>query len=460
MKSRGRCSILVADDEEGMRLGLEKALSLEGYRVVTAATGREAREALSRERLSCAFVDLKLPDMRGIDLLPDFRSRATPVVIITAYATIDTAVTAMKLGACDYIQKPFDNRDLVEMADRLCLSRSLDSPPAGRERGSGGAPRAKASGRDTDAPDGAHDAAETELIAESEAMQEILATLRKVKDTEIPVLLQGESGTGKEMLARFVHTQSVRSGRPFVAINCAAIPRELLESELFGHERGSFTGAHASQIGKFEAAGEGTIFLDEISEMSPQLQTKLLRALEERCFEPIGSTRSLSLQARVIASTNSDLQRLIREKQFRIDLYYRLKGISITIPPLRERCDDIAPLLAFFLDRYRTRYQKPEVTIAHEALRALRGYAWPGNVRELKNAVESAVLLCDEQRPLLTQDFLLDHPAEALPELWRRERDWIIEVLQRNTFNRSSAARELGMSRKTLYNKMKKYGIG
>ncbi len=436
MPGRSDFTILIADDEEGMRLGLEKTLALEGYRVVTAATGAEAKGIAEAGRVDCAFVDLKLPDASGTDLLGDLRARGAAVVIITAYATVDTAVSAMKLGAVDYLQKPFDNHDIVILADRLCFG-----------------PYGKASPSDAVSPDGG-------LIAASPAMKHIVATLRKVMDSEIPILLQGESGTGKEMLARFVHEQSTRGAKPFVAINCAAIPPELLESELFGHEKGAFTGAHASTAGKFEAAGEGTIFLDEIGDMGPGLQTKLLRALEERSFEPVGSTNSIPLAARIIASTNSDLAAMIREKRFRLDLYYRLKGFAVTIPPLRDRREDVEPMLTFFLERYRKRYRKPDVEISREAVRYLRAYQWPGNVRELKNAMESAVLLSEQSRPLLPQDFLLEGPGEgSLPELWKRERETIIEVLQRTGFNRSIASRELGMSRKTLYNKMKRYAI-
>ncbi len=435
MTSPNGYTVLVADDEEGMRFGLEKTLSLEGYRVLTAASGAEVDRIAAKERVDCAFVDLQLPDVQGLELVSRLRENDTPVVIITAYATVETAVHAMKLGAVDYIQKPFDNRDLVDMADRLCLrgTRASALVPI----------------------DGTN-----ELVVESEAMRTIVATIRKVRDTDIPILLQGESGTGKEVLARLIHHQSTRSDKPFMAINCAAIPPELLESELFGHQKGSYTGAHTDKIGKFEVASDGTIFLDEIGDMGTHLQTKLLRALEERSFEAVGSTRAVPLRARIIASTNADLPELIRMKRFRLDLYYRLKGISLTIPPLRERREDIEPLLALFLNRYRLRYQKPGVEVSREAIRYLRAYSWPGNVRELKNAVESAVLLSDGHRPLLPQDFLLENPTDTnLPELWRREKEAIMEVLGRTSFNRSLAAAELGMSRKTLYNKMKKYGI-
>ncbi|HTP58001.1 MAG TPA: sigma-54 dependent transcriptional regulator [Spirochaetia bacterium] len=433
MLSRRGFSLLIVDDEEGMRLGLEKTLSLEGYRVASAATGSEARKRARAERFDCAFVDLKLPDLSGTDLLADLKSAGTAVVIITAFASVDTAVRAMKLGAVDYLQKPFDNHDIVALADRLCLgAQNAEPAPAGQDG----------------------------LVATSPSMKHIVETLRKIMDSEIPLLLQGESGTGKEMLARFVHDKSARAGKPFVAINCAAIPPELLESELFGHEKGAFTSAHASAIGKFEAAGSGTIFLDEIGDMGLQLQTKLLRALEERTFEPVGSTRAVPLSARVIASTNCDLSAMIREKKFRLDLYYRLKGFAVTIPPLRDRREDVEPLLSLFLDIYRRRYNKPGVEISREAVRFLRSYQWLGNVRELKNAVESAVLLSEQNRPLLPQDFLLEGTGDtSLPELWQQERDAIIEVLKRTGYNRSVASRELGMSRKTLYNKMKRYAI-
>jgi len=429
-------SLLVVDDEEGMRVGLEKALSLEGYRVASAATGAEARRRARQERFDCAFVDLKLPDLNGTELLGDLKQAGTAVVIITAFASVDTAVHAMKLGAVDYLQKPFDNHDIVALADRLCLgAREPGRPPDPAAAGDG-------------------------LVAASPAMKRIVETLRKVMDSEIPLLLQGESGTGKEMLARFVHEQGTRASGPFVAINCAAIPPELLESELFGHEKGAFTGAHAAAMGKFEAAGAGTIFLDEIGEMGAPLQTKLLRALEQRVFEPVGSTRPVPLAARIIASTNADLPGLVREKKFRLDLYYRLKGVAVTIPPLRDRKEDIEPLLSLFLEVFRRRYSKPRVEFSREAVRFLRSYRWLGNVRELKNAVESAVLLSDQGRPLLTHDFPLEGGADAaLPELWQQEREAIIQVLRRSGHNRSVASRELGMSRKTLYNKMKRYAI-
>ena len=434
MLSRRGFSLLIVDDEEGMRLGLEKALSLEGYRVANAATGAEARRRARAERFDCAFVDLKLPDLSGTELLADLKAAGTAVVIITAYASVDTAVRAMKLGAVDYLQKPFDNHDIVALADRLCLGAQNAEEPSSANQES--------------------------LVASSPVMKHIVETLRKIMDSEIPLLLQGESGTGKEMLARFVHDESARRGRPFVAINCAAIPPELLESELFGHEKGSFTGAHAATMGKFEAAGAGTIFLDEIGDMGLQLQTKLLRALEERTFEPVGSTRAVPLSARIIASTNCDLSAMIREKKFRLDLYYRLKGFAVTIPPLRDRREDIEPLLSFYLNLYRRRYNKPGVELSREAVRFLRSYHWLGNVRELKNAVESAVLLSEQNRPLLPQDFLLEGSGDSsLPELWQQERDSIIEVLKRTGYNRSEASRELGMSRKTLYNKMKRYAI-
>jgi len=438
MLNRRGFSLLVVDDEEGMRVGLEKALSLEGYRVASAATGAEARRRARQERFDCAFVDLMLPDLSGTDLLSDLKQAGTAVVIITAFASVDTAVYAMKLGAVDYLQKPFDNHDIVALADRLCLG-ARDLERAARD----------------------HATADGGLVTASPAMKRIVETLRKVMDSDIPLLLQGESGTGKEMLARFVHGTGARGSRPFVAINCAAIPPELLESELFGHEKGAFTGAHAAAMGKFEAAGAGTIFLDEIGEMGLPLQTKLLRALEERSFEPVGSTRSIPMAARIIASTNSDLAALIREKRFRLDLYYRLKGVAVTIPPLRDRREDIEPLLALFLNLYRQRYNKPRVEISREAIRFLHSYRWLGNVRELKNAVESAVLLSDQERPLMTQDFPLEGVSGdgALPELWQQEREAIIDVLKRTGYNRSVASRELGMSRKTLYNKMRRYSI-
>ena len=375
-----------------------------------------------------------------MELIARIDPQQTKTVVITAYATVETAVRAMKLGATDYLRKPFDLQDIVQAAER-CRRRAL-----------------------AEGPDCGEEARPAGLVFASRRMQAVVETVRKVKDSDIPVLLRGESGTGKEMVARLIHESGKRARSPFLGINCAAIPAELLESELFGHEKGAFTGARERKSGKFEAAGEGSIFLDEIGDMAPGLQTKLLRTLEERAFEPVGSNRPVELKARIIASTNCDLQALIEERRFRPDLYFRLKGITITLPPLRERPEDIERLVEHFLERCRARYRKPGVELARETLRHLKGYHWPGNVRELKNAVESAVLLSDQDRPLLPGDFPLESgpaggPGRRAAEIERLERETILEALKRHRFNRSIAAKELGMSRKTLYNKLRKYAL-
>lgn len=432
-------TILIADDEPGMREGLETTLSLEGYRVETAVNGLSASERIEQGGIDLGFIDLKMPDIDGCEVAKRIFTGGTAetvIVIMTAYATVDTAVNAMKLGVADYIKKPFDNEDIISIADRFFQKKHF-----------------------SDTEQEADAVYQNTYLFINKKMKELASTIEKVKNCKIPILLLGESGTGKEILAKLIHESCSTAEHPFVGINCSAIPPQLMESELFGHEKGAFSDAVSAKPGKFEAAGEGTLFLDEIGDMDVNLQTKLLRVLEEKNFERIGSVTPLSFKARIVASTNRNLQEFIEEKKFRSDLYFRLKGIELTIPPLRERKDEIGPLINHFITIFSKSYAKQNITVSAEAVRKLKEYSWPGNIRELKNSVESAVILNDNGTVLLPQHFRLETEGAPNPILEKKERDTIIEVLEKNQFSRTLAAKELKISRKTLYNKMKKYLI-
>jgi DNA-binding NtrC family response regulator len=434
--SKKSFKILVVDDEKGMREGIAKALSLRGYTVDVVGGGLKAVEKLQSGKFRLAFVDLRLPDINGVEVVRQIDTNCVKAVMITAYATIETAVSAMKLGAADYIKKPFDINDIVDVADRFYK-------------------RATASVKDDTGDTGEHC-----LIYRNSKMAEIVEVIEKIKDEDIPVLVVGESGTGKELVARMIHARGSRQGSPYIGINCAAIPCELLESELFGHERGAFSGASQQKPGRFEIAEDGILFLDEIGDMGLQLQAKLLRVLEEKGFERIGGIKTIPLRARVVASTNQNLKEKIRQRSFREDLYYRLNGIQIRLPPLRERVEDIEPLVDHFKELYGDLYAKEDIEFSSETIRYLKSYPWPGNVRELKNVIESAILLSGTKRVMLPDDLSIELEAEYdKSEIHEIERRAIIEALSQNAFNRSMAAKALKISRKTLYNKMKKYSI-
>lgn len=430
--------ILLVDDEEGLLEGLSMILSIGGYSVDTAGGGIPAVEKLKDNSFDLAFVDLKMNDIDGIEVVRQVQHIKTPIVIMTAFASVETAVSSMKIGVHDYIQKPFDNDAILAIAERFF---SLEQErQAGVKFSSDKFP---------------------EVILQSESSLEAFRTVEKVKDCDIPVLLLGESGTGKEVFARMIHDGCIRSDEPFIGINCSAIPAELLESELFGHEKGAFSGAAGEKPGKIEVAAGGTLFLDEIGDMEYKLQSKLLRVLEERSFERIGGVKPLKFTARVIASTNRDLKKMILDKEFRSDLYFRLRGVELVLPPLRERPEDLELLIQKFVENCRINYNK-KVTVSSEAVNALKQYSWPGNIRELKNVIESAVLLAEDDSLLLADHFRLESEEEEesgdayISEL---EKDFILKTLEKNRFNRTLAARELNISRKTLYNKIKKYSL-
>jgi len=371
-----KANILVVDDQDSIRHFVTKSLEEEGYTVRDCASIREAREALSHDLPDLAVLDLKLPDGTGIELLKEIKRMQSevPVILMTAFGELETAVEAMSAGAFWFVKKPFQTEELLAL-----VSRALESQKVWLEL-----KRLR------------HHAFSDEdyLHSSSPRMQEAYAIAEQVAlGDNTSVLIEGESGTGKEYFANLIHRMSARHDKPFVEINCAAIPSELLESELFGHEKGAFTDARSQKQGLMELATGGTLFLDEIGEMSPMLQVKLLRVLERRTFKRVGGTKDISVNIRIISATNQDLERMVQEGTFREDLYYRLKVVPLYVPPLRERHEDVLPLSQLFLERFAKQFKKTFRTISAEAERVLLDYPWPGNIRELKNLFERTVLL-------------------------------------------------------------------
>lgn len=445
-------TILVIDDEEHMRWIIERAMVKEGWKTVSAANGAEGLAKFASLSPDLVLLDLRLPDMNGIDVLRIFRQEQprVPVIMITAHGTVESAIEAMKIGADDYVSKPFDMEEL-----KIIIRRSLDVVQLTTEvdflRGELG------------------EKFKTTLIGKSQSVAEIREIVSKVADAPATVLILGESGTGKEVVARLLHVQSSRTSKPFVAVNCAAIPENLLESELFGHEKGAFTGAVSRKKGKFEIAGGGTIFLDEIGEITPQIQVKLLRVLQERVFERVGGNEPVKMEARIIAATNRDLRKSVKDGLFREDLYYRLQVIPIELSPLRERREDIPELVEYFLKKYDCR--RKMIGFSPEALAVMQRYDWPGNIRELENTIERAVILCsnDEVTPSflpremtdeseLNQKFVVRLPEEGL-SLDQVERDLILMALENSSGNQTKAARQLGITRSALIYRMEKHNL-
>lgn len=447
-------TILVADDESRMRRLLEASLVERGYSVLTAADGEEAIGMLD-DRIDAVLTDLKMPRKDGFDVLrkaKEVRSEL-PVIMMTAFGTIDSAVDAMREGAFDYITKPF-NLDEVE----ILIDRALSTEALLREH---------RYLRDSDRQ------SLEDMIGPSESMQRLFASIRRVAVTDSSVLVTGETGTGKELVARAIHALSPRRDHLFVDVNCAAIPVDLLESQLFGHTKGAFTGATDAREGKFELADRGTIFLDEIGDMSSPLQSKILRVLEEGVIERIGSNTPMRIDTRVISATNRDLEKAMRDGGFRQDLYYRLNVIRLQIPPLRERRSDIAPLAERFLADSAVAVGRSPLALEENAAFLLEAYPWPGNVRELRNVCERLAVLCDRDRVSVEMlGHLLDLPsgggslaATAAEDLnlseavSRIEAETVRQALSRTDGNKAEAARVLGISERTLWYKLKKYKI-
>jgi DNA-binding NtrC family response regulator len=442
--------ILVVDDEEIMCESLAAWLREDGYLVDTASSGREAVELAKKTDYAIYFIDLKMPGgMDGIDTLMEIR-RFHPdasIIIITAYATVDTAITAIKEGAQEYIVKPCNPEEISLLVNRIIKVKKLQRENL--------ILRKKLQRRYQ-----FHD-----IISKSPRMLEVLELAREVASLRSTVLIRGESGTGKELVARAIHFSGSRAQKPFIAVSCAALAETLLESELFGYEKGSFTGAAERKKGKFELADGGTIFLDEIGDIGPKLQADLLRVLQERSFYRVGGSEEVQVDVRVIAATHKDLRALVDEGKFREDLYYRLNVIEIHIPPLRERREDIPLLAEHFVERISHELGKPVDEIAQDAMRLLMDHAWPGNVRELENAIERAIVSC-RGRTLTAEDFSFlrnNGPAKIqIPDnltLAEMERLMIEATLRRTAGNVKEAAASLGIDRSTLYEKLKRYGI-
>jgi two-component system, NtrC family, response regulator AtoC len=439
-------SILVVDDEPAQRQLLAGSLGRD-YTVVTAANAAEATQLMSRRNFDLLLTDERMPGMSGIELIrwSKEHSPETPVVVLTAYGSIETAVEAMKLGAEEYLTKPLKSPEEL----RLVVAKAL------RERGL----------RDRSLLLEAESQAwfPPDVVAGSEAMRKALQLAAQVAKQPTTVLLTGESGTGKEVVARFVHRSSPRAAEAFVAVNCAALSETLLEPELFGHEKGAFTGAVQARRGRFELAHGGTLFLDEIAEMSFNLQAKLLRVLQERQFERVGGTRSIVVDVRVIAATNRDLEGAMQDRTFREDLYYRLNVFPIHLPPLRERRDDILPLAEFFIRKLSARMGRPPAALSVEAQGRLLRHEWPGNVRELQNAIERALIVTGgsvvEGEALPLKAAAPGEGPGGLRTLADLEKGAILEALERNRGERRKTADELGISLRTLQYRLKEYGL-
>jgi DNA-binding NtrC family response regulator len=447
-------AILIVEDEARMRRLLELDLSEAGYQTFSAAAAEKGLDLLRREQIDLVLTDLKLPGLSGLEFLQAAKrlNGALPVVVMTAYGSVETAVEAMKAGASDYVLKPFA---LAEM--RLVVQKELDVRRLREENRS----LREALGRHYNYPN---------IVARSPKMQEVLGLAERVAATPSTVLIGGESGVGKDLIAHLIHQRSSRAPGPFVKINSTAIPENLIESELFGYEKGAFTGATTSKPGKFELADKGTLFLDEIGDIPPAIQVKLLRVLQEREFERLGGTRTIKVDVRLIAATNRDLRAALEEGTFREDLYYRLNVVPIDIPPLREHKEDIPELTNLFLSRLAQKSQNKLEGIQPEALRKLMDFHWPGNVRELENIVERACALATS--PFIgPNDIQIDRlpersrlgQAPLLPEgktLDQWEDELIREAYRRANGNKSEAARMLGLSRNALRYRLEKIGIG
>lgn len=449
-------SILVVDDEQQILKAVQRFLGEKGYDVVTSDHFDGALAALSKQTFGAALIDLKLGDESGIDLITRIKKEQpeTLCMIFTGYGTIDSAIQAVKAGAYHYITKPFRLEDLESL-----LRQALETRRVKQEN--------QLLKREVSAKFGSKN-----LVGVSDAMRSVYALIDKVADTDSTVLLLGESGTGKELVAKAIHYGSRRADRPLVAVNCGAIPEELLESELFGHVKGAFTGAVATRPGRFEMAEGGSIFLDEIGDMSPRLQVKVLRVLQERKFEPVGSNKTMEVDVRIITATNKNLERAVKENLFREDLYYRLNVIPVRLPPLRERFEDVPLLIDYFLRRYAQENGRFVPKISQEAMFALMHYNWPGNVRELENMVERLVILKHEGEITLAdlpERIRAGHEEDVLtnvqiPESGLSFKDvvddfenqLILKALEKTGWNKNKAAQLLQLNRTTLVEKIKK----
>ncbi|MBI2501113.1 MAG: sigma-54-dependent Fis family transcriptional regulator [Deltaproteobacteria bacterium] len=468
--------ILVVDDEESLRIILKNALSQRGFEVDTAKDGKEALFWVGQNDYHLGIVDIRMPGMDGFELLRKIRgdSHSFPVILITAQDTMQQALEAMKQGAFDYLTKPFNIDELDELVTRALKESSFDE-------GEGRSDEAEITFP-----------AQDSLVGSSRSLRDIYKMIGKLALSDVTVLIQGESGTGKELIARAIHKESPRSRHPFLAVNVAAIPKELLESELFGHVKGAFTGATEERVGYFEKAGEGVLFLDEIGEMPPSLQVKLLRVLQEREIQRLGRSDTVPLRARIIAATNQNLEQLIKEKKFREDLFYRLNVVPLYVSPLRARAEDVPLLANYFVSKFCQELACPSKRILPDVMKSLQEYPWPGNIRELENVIKRAIVLSPGatiisrialpelpvQRPQadleeIAMDDIIRRKLQTFLSKWegyevtdlydaiikRVEKPLIELILSRASGNQVRAARMLGINRNTLFKKMKDLGI-
>ena len=444
--------ILIVDDEPGTCAMLSEVLSRSDYIVDTAGSGTEALEKIQNLSFGLVIADVQMPEISGLDLLERLKVEypAVPVIMMTGYGSVNDAVSAMQKGACDYLLKPFSNKLLLK-----AVKNYMATPATGA---------AETAKTHFDAAP----AAQQQIITQDPAMLQLLNTARTVAPSKATVLIQGESGTGKEMLARFIHNKSSCEPAPYLAVNCAALPDSLAESELFGHEKGAFTGAVLQKPGKFELAQNGTIVLDEISELAMPLQAKILRVLQERQIDRVGGRQPIAMDARVIAISNVDLRDAVNQGKFRKDLYYRVNVIPMTIPPLRDRKQDIPMLVDFFVQKWVAVNRLKPVEMSAAAMTVLNRYDWPGNIRELENTIERAVLIHSGDQ-ILPQDLILDQepqqieaaaralPLEAGTTVKEMEKQLIFKTLESVNDNRTHAAEMLGISIRTLRNKLHEY---
>ena len=453
MRTMEKINVLIADDDDSLRRVLEFQLKEAGYEVTSAEDGQTALEIFSEKPFDCVIADLRMPRLSGLQLIEKIREadEDVPIVVITAYGEVETAITAMKMGAFDYIRKPFNKDEIL-----LTIERALSFFHTRLENRR------------------LHELVHEsygEIIAESSQMRAVMEIVKRVARSDVTVLIEGESGTGKELIAKTIHLLSRRKDKPFIAINCAAIPETLIESELFGYKRGSFTGATQDSKGKFEAADGGTIFLDEISQMPLSLQPKLLRVLQEQEVVRIGEILPRKVDVRIIAATNQSLKKMVQEGTFREDLYFRLAVIPINLPPLRSRKEDIPLLINHFFKRAKQRHGFKNLKMSKEVIEALIKYDFPGNVRELENLIERMVVLSDGETLKITDvpehilkpksdlyNVRIDLPSNGI-QLEEIEREIIRRALQMNDWNQSKTARYLGITRSALIYRMRKFGL-
>ncbi len=439
-----KISILIVDDEESVRDSLYSWFTEDGYRVDVAEHAKKALSLLETDTFDIILTDLKMPGMDGLELLQRIKSlnKDSIIIVMTAFASVDTAVKALKEGAFDYVTKPFDPDDLSHLIRNATRQVSL-------------AHENETLKKRVDSLENVED-----LIGKSEAIKKVLSEIESVAPTNSSVIITGESGTGKELVARAIHANSQRKFYPLVSVHCGALTESLLESELFGHEKGAFTGALYNRKGRFEMADSGTIFLDEIATISSKMQVELLRVLETKTFMRVGGNKEISSDFRVICATNRDLKSMVEKGTFREDLYYRLNVMNINVPPLRERVDDIPLLVEYFIKKYCTSMNKPLITIEPAALKRMMGYQFPGNIRELENMVERAIVVGNGKKIMLRDlplgKDVIDTTVESLDEF---EKAFILQILNKYSWNISRTAQALKVDRVTLYNKIKKYGL-